>query len=425
MADLSGIIVPPARKVAQNPNAMPLIGSIPTAPSATNSGRAVAMNPIAVPPVIDIPKAPAVSAYQPVSAATNAYQEAGDPFTAFAQGWTNASSARDSLAQEAAEKLKAEAEAQAIRDTTAEMLADHPDLARLVQINGLQPEQALERKEQREQAAAALSSEDGEKQTTYDYLISIDRPDLAEPFKAGVYDYDQVAEILTAENEPKTNSEPPRVETRYNEETGREEKVQWNPASGGWEPFGGTKAAPAEGEEGFNVSQGAAALYADRMAIADSIISKPGISTVQTDRWQQGLNSVPFVGNDLTSPEFQQASQAQRDFINATLRRESGAVISGEEFANAEQQYFPRPGDTPEVLAQKAANRKVAINGIARQAGPAYKAPTIPTLTPEGVVEPTVNQEEVAQPQTEAEYNALPSGALFIDPDDGQQYQKP
>jgi len=34
---------------------------------------------------------------------------------------------------------------------------------------------------------------------------------------------------------------PPQVETRYNQETGQEEKVQWNPQSGGWEPFGGQK----------------------------------------------------------------------------------------------------------------------------------------------------------------------------------------
>lgn len=31
----------------------------------------------------------------------------------------------------------------------------------------------------------------------------------------------------------------------------------------------------------------------------------------------------------------------------------------------------------------------------------------------------------VATPQTDAEYNALPSGALFVDPDDGQTYRKP
>jgi hypothetical protein len=33
--------------------------------------------------------------------------------------------------------------------------------------------------------------------------------------------------------------------------------------------------------------------------------------------------------------------------------------------------------------------------------------------------------EAPAQPQTEADYNALPSGSLFIDPDDGKTYRKP
>lgn len=32
---------------------------------------------------------------------------------------------------------------------------------------------------------------------------------------------------------------------------------------------------------------------------------------------------------------------------------------------------------------------------------------------------------QVATPQTEADYNALPSGAMFVDPDDGKTYRKP
>lgn len=64
------------------------------------------------------------------------------------------------------------------------------------------------------------------------------------------------------------------------------------------------------------------------------------------------------------------AQQAQRNFVNAVLRRESGAVISDEEFANAAQQYFPQPGDSPAVVAQKAQNRMTAIAGVRRASGP-------------------------------------------------------
>jgi hypothetical protein len=68
--------------------------------------------------------------------------------------------------------------------------------------------------------------------------------------------------------------------------------------------------------------------------------------------------------NAASPAKSQQLDQAKRDFINATLRRESGAVISPSEFDNAEKQYFPQIGDSSAVKAQKAANRAVAIRGV-------------------------------------------------------------
>jgi hypothetical protein len=38
--------------------------------------------------------------------------------------------------------------------------------------------------------------------------------------------------------------EPPKVESRYDPTTGREEKVVWNASTQSWDPFGGDKAAP-------------------------------------------------------------------------------------------------------------------------------------------------------------------------------------
>jgi hypothetical protein len=74
-----------------------------------------------------------------------------------------------------------------------------------------------------------------------------------------------------------------------------------------------------------------------------------------------------YVGNLMLSEKGQQAEQAQRDFINATLRRESGAVISPAEFSNGQKQYFPQPGDGQQVLAQKKRNRELAIRGMAAE----------------------------------------------------------
>lgn len=80
---------------------------------------------------------------------------------------------------------------------------------------------------------------------------------------------------------------------------------------------------------------------------------------------QQNLEAAPFgLGNYGRDPEFQKFDQARRDFVNAILRRESGAVISDQEFDNANKQYFPVPGDSAEVIAQKRRNRETAIEGL-------------------------------------------------------------
>ncbi len=71
--------------------------------------------------------------------------------------------------------------------------------------------------------------------------------------------------------------------------------------------------------------------------------------------------NVPYL---FKSDKFKQIEQAQRDFINAALRRESGAAIAESEFENARLQYFPQPGDTPEVVKQKQKNREMQFEKI-------------------------------------------------------------
>ncbi len=64
----------------------------------------------------------------------------------------------------------------------------------------------------------------------------------------------------------------------------------------------------------------------------------------------------------LQSEERQQFRQAKRNFLNAVLRKESGAKISEEEIETGELQYFPKFGDAPKVVAQKARNRKLVTD---------------------------------------------------------------
>ena len=118
------------------------------------------------------------------------------------------------------------------------------------------------------------------------------------------------------------------------------------------------------------------ALYASRMFNAENVLSDPRVVDAARSPAQSAMNMVPG-GNYLVSEAYQKYDQAQRDFVNAVLRRESGAVISDAEFANARKQYFPQPGDTPAILEQKRRNRHEAIKGFAAGAGPSYQPPML------------------------------------------------
>jgi len=115
--------------------------------------------------------------------------------------------------------------------------------------------------------------------------------------------------------------------------------------------------------------QSNAALYADRMREADTIIAGPKATEAGTSAMQRGLGAIPLVGNYLVSEDKQQLEQAKSDFVNAVLRRESGAVISEQEFKRADKQYFPQPGDSPKVIEQKAQNRATALAGVEAASG--------------------------------------------------------
>lgn len=115
-----------------------------------------------------------------------------------------------------------------------------------------------------------------------------------------------------------------------------------------------------------------AAGFANRMGNSNSIINDLE-SKVLNKGILGGMASTVagWMPNALKSDERQMMEQAQRDFVNAILRRESGAAIAPTEFQNAAIQYFPQPGDSQAVIDQKRKNREIAIQGIRNEAGTA------------------------------------------------------
>lgn len=75
---------------------------------------------------------------------------------------------------------------------------------------------------------------------------------------------------------------------------------------------------------------------------------------------QMSLASSPLTSGSV-SPEVRQYNQAAKNFLTATLRRESGATIAPSEFNEAFQIYIPFPGDDQATLQAKKQARETTI----------------------------------------------------------------
>lgn len=124
-------------------------------------------------------------------------------------------------------------------------------------------------------------------------------------------------------------------------------------------------------EKAPTATQFSAGQYAKRIEQANTVLDKLAESGYNRAGTFEGAKS--YLPNFLKSNELQEQEQAERNFVNSILRKESGAAISPTEFASAEKQYFPRSGDSAEVLAQKKQNREQALAGLAAEAGPAFE----------------------------------------------------
>ncbi len=152
----------------------------------------------------------------------------------------------------------------------------------------------------------------------------------------------------------------------------------FDPRTGRMAPAVGADGQPVGSGKPLTEFQGKSTSFGMRADAASRVIDQVGQGgKVQPSLIKRAAEAVPLIGeglgmaaNSLQTPEQQQVEQAQRDFVNAVLRQESGAAVSAAEFDNARKQYFPQPGDSPEVVAQKKANRESAINGFRISAGP-------------------------------------------------------
>ena len=125
--------------------------------------------------------------------------------------------------------------------------------------------------------------------------------------------------------------------------------------------------------KGVTEGQAKAGQFGSRMMTSNEGLAKLAAKGVNFGSFTKELaEGVPFVGGMLgqvanavaASPEQQQFEQYARQFINAVLRRESGAAIGDSEFLNAYKQYFPQRGEDAATMEQKARAREAAAQGM-------------------------------------------------------------
>jgi len=101
-------------------------------------------------------------------------------------------------------------------------------------------------------------------------------------------------------------------------------------------------------------------------AKADVIVRGMKTDTLVSDQIRQ-----------IADPDVRRYMLNEATWINGVLRQESGAAIKPEEYELLSPQYFPRPGDTPEMIADKARNRKMremALEAMIGKSGQVYAA---------------------------------------------------
>ncbi len=194
------------------------------------------------------------------------------------------------------------------------------------------------------------------------FLASVSQGEWSDPYKLGgsyVQKNTKTGEIRTAADIPSTSSGTGLV--------GPSSYQEWTLAGSP-----GTYANWLSNSKTPSVAQNTVATYAARLEQSNPTIT--GLESTIS-----GMNPATFeiqknLPSYFQSSDFQQYDQASRNFINAVLRRESGAVISPSEFDNAYKQYLPRAGDTQATLDLKRNNRDLVFASLKNAAGNAYQS---------------------------------------------------
>lgn len=173
----------------------------------------------------------------------------------------------------------------------------------------------------------------------------------------------------------------PDLETLYGEDGGQY-KAYYDPSNpnadeNGYVQVGGSKPPPGtqvrmNPDGTFEFQQGSGLKPLTEGQSKDTVFATRAEGALPTiDQYGDELTSAPQNvaerfpgGNYVLSEEYQKASQAGKEFLQAILRKDTGAAITKEETAEYGSVYLPQPGDKEGTLEQKRQSRQRALDAI-------------------------------------------------------------
>jgi hypothetical protein len=134
----------------------------------------------------------------------------------------------------------------------------------------------------------------------------------------------------------------------------------------------------SDGQGGFRLTQGPGAgtakplteaqskdvVFATRAQGALAVLDPVAEELTNLGSRAAELDPTGVIRGNVQSPEYQVAKQASDEFLQAILRKDTGAAITPAEQALYGVTYLPQPGDGPEVLEAKRAARQRAVAAI-------------------------------------------------------------
>ncbi len=130
-----------------------------------------------------------------------------------------------------------------------------------------------------------------------------------------------------------------------------------------------------ERRQSFDQSQNVDATFGSRMLFNEGILRNmlaEGYVVTLADMAQINAMERLGLGNIGADPKAIQFHIAAQNWSAANLRKESGAAIAPSEYAGSLEQYFPRAGDTPDIIEQKSALRESVTRGMINSSAGAF-----------------------------------------------------